>query len=404
MKVVILAAGKGKRMGPLTQLKPKPMLPIVDKPMVEHLILNAKSVGLKEFIFVVGWKAESLKSYFKDGREWNLKIQWIDQAKAKGTAHAITCAKPFLDEDFLVLSGDSIIGSEAINQLAKMRGNALGIAKVKKPGQYGVIELQGSKIIRIYEKPKVFPSNFINVGAYHFTQEIFEAIRKTPLSPRREYEITDSIQFLINGGVNFKAIKIRDLIDLTFPWDLLQTNEKIFKKLESRVKGKVEQFATLKGKVIIEEGSKVLNGSYIEGPAFIGKNCKIGPNCYLRPTTVVGDNCRIGNACEIKNSLLMKNTKVPHQSYVGDSIIGEGVNLGAGTKLANLRLDRTPITIRLNGKPIQTGLQKLGAIIGDGVQIGINAKINPGAVIGANSLIGPGAVVDGEIEEGSEIY
>jgi bifunctional UDP-N-acetylglucosamine pyrophosphorylase/glucosamine-1-phosphate N-acetyltransferase len=404
MKVVILAAGKGKRMGPLTHLKPKAMLPVLNKPIVEHLLMNAKSVGLGEFVFVVNWKAEKLKSYFKERKDWGVKINWVDQAEAKGTAHALAQAQPFLEGDFLVLSGDSIVGSEAIDKLVKTKGNAVGVAKVKKPEEYGVIELQGSKILKIYEKPKVFLSSFINIGAYHFTQEIFEAIRKTSLSPRKEYEITDSIQLLINRGISIKGIKIRDWIDLTFPWDLLQANEKLFKNLESKVKGKVERFATLKGKVIIEEGSRIMSGSYIEGPTFIGKNCEIGPNCYIRPTTVLGDNCKVGNACDVKNSILMQNTKVPHQSYVGDSILGEGVNLGAGTKLANLKLDRTPIIARLNGKFVKTGLQKFGAIIGDGVQLGINAKINPGTSIGANSLIGPGAFVDGEIEEGSEIY
>jgi bifunctional UDP-N-acetylglucosamine pyrophosphorylase/glucosamine-1-phosphate N-acetyltransferase len=146
-----------------------------------------------------------------------------------------------------------------------------------------------------------------------------------------------------------------------------------------------------------------MDGSYIEGPALIGKNCEVGPNCYIRPTTVLANNCKVGNACDVKNSILMKNTKVPHQSYVGDSILGEGVNLGAGTKLANLRLDRTPVVARLNGEYVHTKLKKFGAVIGDGAQFGINSMTNPGTVIGANSLIGPGAIVYEELKEESEI-
>ncbi|HIH98052.1 MAG TPA: NTP transferase domain-containing protein [Thermoplasmata archaeon] len=403
MKVVILAAGKGQRMGPLTHNRPKAMLPVLNRPIVEHLILNARAAGLKEFVIVVNWKSETLKSYFGDGKDWGVNINWIDQAEVKGTAHAVAQVESHVKGDFVVLSGDTIVGSNTIEKLANAKENAIGVVKAKEPERYGVVYLQGSKISKILEKPRVSTSSFINTGLYHFTQEIFKAIKKTPLSQRKEYEITSSIQSLIDRGISTNATELTDWIDLTYPWDLLQANKKLFDTLEEGIKGEVENFVTLKGKVIVGDGSKVMDGSYIEGPALIGKNCEVGPNCYIRPTTVLADNCKVGNACDVKNSILMKNTKVPHQSYVGDSILGEGVNLGAGTKLANLRLDRTPVVARLNGEYVHTKLKKFGAVIGDGAQFGINSMTNPGTVIGANSLIGPGAIVYEELKEESEI-
>jgi bifunctional UDP-N-acetylglucosamine pyrophosphorylase/glucosamine-1-phosphate N-acetyltransferase len=154
---------------------------------------------------------------------------------------------------------------------------------------------------------------------------------------------------------------------------------------------------------MIGKNTIVLSGTYIEGPVLIGDNSKIGPNCYIRPYTSIGDNCHVGNACEVKNTIIFDRSNVPHQNYIGDSIIGEKCNLGAGTKIANLRLDKKTISVLLNGKRIDTKRRKLGAIIGDNVQIGINASINTGTIIGNNSYIGPGTTVNGEIGSKSKI-
>ena len=141
-------------------------------------------------------------------------------------------------------------------------------------------------------------------------------------------------------------------------------------------------------------------GSYIVGPVVIGENCEIGPNCYIRPCTTIGDNCHIGNAVEVKNCIVMRDSNLLHHNYAGDSIIGEGCNFGAGTKIANLRLDKREV--RICG--VNTGRRKLGAIIGDKVETGINASINVGSMIGNNTFIGPGAVASGVVSPESRIF
>jgi bifunctional UDP-N-acetylglucosamine pyrophosphorylase/glucosamine-1-phosphate N-acetyltransferase len=136
------------------------------------------------------------------------------------------------------------------------------------------------------------------------------------------------------------------------------------------------------------------------GPVIIGQDCDIGPNCYIRPYTSIGDNCHIGSAVEVKNCIIMKGSKIPHQNYVGDSIIGEECNFGAGTKIANLRLDKKNVTVA----SIDTKRRKLGAIMGDRVETGINACINAGSMIGNNTHIGPGAIASGVILPDSKIF
>jgi len=162
----------------------------------------------------------------------------------------------------------------------------------------------------------------------------------------------------------------------------------------------VEENVVIKGKVSIGKGTVVRSGAYIVGPVIIGQDCDIGPNCFIRPSTSIGNNCHIGNAVEVKNSIVMNGSKIPHHNYVGDSVIGEKCNLGAGTMIANLRLDKGDITVA----NIDTRRRKLGAIIGDGVETGINTTINVGSVIGSNTFIGPGAIVSGVVLPDSRLF
>ena len=164
--------------------------------------------------------------------------------------------------------------------------------------------------------------------------------------------------------------------------------------------GEVEENVVMKGAVRIGKNTLVRSGAYIEGPVIIGQDCVIGPNCYIRPATAIGDGCHIGNAVEVKNCIIMRNSKLPHHNYFGDSVIGEDCNFGAGTKVANLRLDKAEIKVA----NINTGRRKLGAIIGDRVETGINASINVGSVIGNNTFIGPGTLASGVILPDSRIF
>ena len=159
----------------------------------------------------------------------------------------------------------------------------------------------------------------------------------------------------------------------------------------------------INGKIYLGKDSVIKSGTYIEGPLWIGDNCIIGPNAYLRKGTILCGNNKVGAASEIKNSLLFEGAKTPHHNYVGDSIIGKNCNLGSGTKIANLRLDKKEITVIHKGKRVNTGRRKLGVIMGDNVATGINSSINSGTIIGNDTNIGPHALVSGTYEAKSLI-
>ena len=395
MKCVVLAAGEGKRMHPLTFTRPKVMLPIANKPILEWNFLNAIDAGLTEFVFVIGYKPEMVRNYFGNGTNWNASIEYVNQGKALGTAHALGTVENFVD-DFIVLCGDTIFGKEDFQNIAKNK-MSMGLVEVENAKEYGIVKLEEKRIVQIYEKMRNPISNVINAGIYHFDSNIFGYIHKTGKSPRGEYEITDSINLLIKEE-SMEGIFLKEWRDVVYPWHLLDANEEILKKSEGGIEGDISENATLTETVIVGKNSKILPGSHIEGPVVIGSDCKIGPNCCIRPYTSIGNSCHVGNACEIKNSIIMDTSNVPHQNYVGDSVIGQNCNLGAGTKIANLRLDKKNINTILNGKKLDTNRRKLGAIMGDDVQTGINSAVDVGTIIGNKVFIGPGAMAKGEIK------
>jgi bifunctional UDP-N-acetylglucosamine pyrophosphorylase/glucosamine-1-phosphate N-acetyltransferase len=400
MKCVILAAGEGRRMHPLTFTRPKVMLPIANKPILEWNLLSAREAGLEDFIMVIGYKSEMVRKYFENGKKWGVSIEYINQGKALGTAHATMMVEKFV-EDFIVLCGDTIFGEHDIKDCVN-KEMSMGLVKVENPSAYGSVKTEGKKIIRIFEKVERPISNIINAGIYHFNRRIFDFIKRTPKSLRGEYEITDSINLLLEHE-EMQGFFLKEWKDVVYPWHLLDANEEILKKVKGEIKGEVERNATLEGHITIGKNTKILAGSYIKGPVVIGDNCRIGPNCFIRPCTSIGNNCHIGNASEVKNSIVMDNSNIPHQNYVGDSIIGYNCNLGAGSKVANLRFDKKNIEVVLDGEKIRTGKRKLGVVMGDNVQTGINSVINVGSIIGNNVYLGPGAILSGEVKPGSRI-
>ena len=403
MKAVILAAGEGKRMRPLTYERPKVMLPIAGKPIIEHLLEEAKEAGIKDFVFVVGYHDETIRNYFGKGERWGINLEYVTQKAQLGTADALIRTEGVVGNKFLMLNGDTIVSAEDIKKVITNDVNiTLGCIKVRNPEDYGVVEIEGEKITKIHEKMRHPMSNLINAGIYLLDESIFEVLQKTEKSKRGEFELTDSLQLLIESGNDIFWKKIEHWIDVSYPWDLLTANELLIEKISPVNGGEREENVWIKGngKVSIGEDTLIKSGSYMEGPVFIGDNCEIGPNSYIRRNTSIGDNCHIGNAVEIKNSIIMDGTKIPHLSYVGDSVIGCRCNLGAGTKIANLRFDEASI----KAKGVDTGRRKFGAIISDGVKTGINACIDVGTVIGNNTFIGPEAFASGYIEKNSRIF
>ena len=379
VKAIILSAGEGSRMRPLTLTKPKTMLPVAGKPIIQYNIESLRDNGITDILLIVRYKEEMVREYFGDGSDFGVNIYYQTQEDFLGTANAISYGKDFINDSLIVLNGDIILDNDVINEFISEYENLnpdtlMLLTEVENPSAFGVVEIEDGNIKSIVEKPKLeeAPSNLVNAGIYIFNRDIFDKIEKTEISERGEYEITDSVSLQIADGKKVMGHKIED-------------------------------GAHVHGEIFLDEGSIIRAGVYIEGNVYIGKDCDIGPNSYIRGNSYLGDNVHVGNAVEIKNSIIMENTNVSHLSYVGDSVIGSNCNIAAGTNIANLRFDNRSVKTKIKNQMIDSGRRKFGSIIGDAVKTGINSSFSPGVKVGHNSTIGSGVLLYDDVPSDTRV-
>ncbi|MBI5046911.1 NTP transferase domain-containing protein [Candidatus Micrarchaeota archaeon] len=416
MKAVILAAGDGKRLLPLTETRPKVMLTVAGKPILHQLLIQAKKAGITEAVVIVRHMKEKIIDYFsalengtngkknnEDNEKLGMKIKFIEQGKDNGTGAAILCAKDDVDDTFVVLAGDSVLEASVIKKVIESHKKSnktkskitIGVKKVSNPHNYGVVELSGDSVSIFEEKPKHPKTDLANISVYCMEPTVFSDLKQLRKSPRGEYEIVDLF-------VGARAVIVDGYWkDIGYPWDLLEANEEVLKRMESQNE-RIEN-STINGKVIMEPGARIIN-SYVEGCAYIGANTTIGPNAYLRGYNSIGKNCSIGGGTTVKNSILLDNVNAKHLSYIGDSVIGEKVNFGSGTQIANYRFDEGSINVLTEKGWVNSGKNKLGVFVGDNTKFGVLATTMPGKLIGSNCWIYSGIIVNKNVPSNTKVY
>ena len=415
MKAILLAAGEGQRLRPLTDLTPKPLLKILDKAILERTIESLAKYGVNDFIIITNYREEKIINYLSD-KFPSFNIIYVHQKEIKGTGNAFLLAKEHIEDRFFIgVNGDCIYSEHLIRKTvesANQEKMAVAGKMVDNPEDYGVIFVDENSIpYKMKEKPPrtEIQKGYANIGLYSLNTEIFSILeemeKKGEVSPRGEYELPYAINKMLSEKKhNVQLITLQEndyWFDIGKPWMMLEANKTLLCHIEDERKGGIEDGVTIKGTIVIKNGAIIKSGSYIEGPAFIDEGAVVGPNCYIRKYTYLGKKSKVGNACEIKNSIIGDNTHAAHLSYIGDTIIGENCNFGAGTKTANLRLDKKTVPINIKGKREDSGRRKMGIIVGDNVETGIGALIMPGIKIGCNSWIGSGTIVNEDVPSDS---
>ncbi len=401
MKAVILAAGAGTRLHPLTATRPKPLIPLAGQPILGHLLAALAASTVTDVLVVTGYRGDQVRAYCGDGAAWGLRIAYAHQEVPRGSGHAIGLAEAYVgSEDFLAVYGDLVLDptvlSSTVRAHARTGLSVLTVVPVADPTQYGIVSLHDDRVVAIVEKPaSAAVGRLANAGVYLFPPEVFPAIQRTSTSPRGEVEVTDAITQLAQQGTAFAINRVSSeaWMDVGRPWDLLEANRRVLERGPAEILGTVEDGAHLRGRVHVAVGATVRAGAYLEGPVFLGEGCDVGPNCYLRPCTSLERDVRIGNGCEVKNSIVLEGTHIAHLAYVGDSVIGARCNFGAGSTTANLRLDRATVRVHVKGVVVDSGRQKLGVLMGDDVATGVGVHFMPGVTVGAGAWIGPNTTV-----------
>ncbi|MDO8740163.1 MAG: sugar phosphate nucleotidyltransferase [Candidatus Woesearchaeota archaeon] len=393
MQAIILAAGNSTRTLPLTVTRPKSLLKIANKSILAHNLEQLEDL-VDEVILVVGFKAEMIKATF--GNKYKqITIKYVEQKEQLGTGHALLQAEEYAKERFIVLGGDDLFFREDLLKL-KNEKYVLLAQEVEKPENFGIVEEEKGYLKKIVEKSSKPISNLANIGCYLLDRNIFSLIKQVKKSERNEYELTDAINELAKKE-KLKVIRSQYWIPIGYPWDLLNANQILLSKIKSsEIKGNIEEGVTIRGEIIVGKGTIIKGGSYIEGPVIIGESCIIGPNAYIRPDTAIGNNCKIRG--ELFDTIVMDNSVAKHNCYLGHSVIGEDVNISAGTITSDYRHDgKSNITI-VKGKKVDSGRIKLGAFIGDHVRTGINTSVYPGRKIWPNKTTLPGEIVKEDVK------
>ncbi|MFH1053412.1 MAG: bifunctional sugar-1-phosphate nucleotidylyltransferase/acetyltransferase [Candidatus Woesearchaeota archaeon] len=391
MQAVIMAAGKSTRTYPLTVNKPKPLLKILNKTILEHNLDQLKGL-VSEVIIIVGFEKDQIIKKYESSYH-GLKLRYVEQKVQNGTGGAALTAQKYLNNRFIILGGDDLFSRKDIIKCLNHEYCVLA-QEVEEPKKFGILDVKNGRLINIKEKPTKPKSNLANTALYVLDKKIFSY--KIRNSKRGELEFTDMVNMMAKDEkINVELV--RDYwLPIGYPWSLLEANVFFLKRMKNKIMGKIEKGVSIKGNLFVGKGTVIKSGSCIEGPVMIGENCEIGPFAHIRPDTIIGDNCRIGKM-ELYDTVVMDNVTSKHTSYAAHSVIGDNVNIGAGLVTADYRHDGKENRTIVNGKKVDTGRRKLGAFIGDNVKTGIGTLIYPGRKIWPGKTTMPGEVIKKDI-------
>ena len=407
MQAVILAAGESSRFWPLNQ-RHKSLLKIMGRPLIWYTIENLKWVGTDDLVIIQGPKRdveEELKNY-----NLGLNTHYVIQETPKGMGDAIFQAKDFLKEQFFVSNAERIDGGRYAEFLfGKQKSSGVNLVlfgiQTDKPWLFGIADLDGDKVKNIIEKPKKGkePSGIRVIGTYLLPKNFLDYYKRVS---EHQYAFEDALSLYMKEKDVRIVITQMEIPSLKYTWDLFRANKLLmdkFLRTEIKKSAKIAKNVTIEGNVYIGENTKIYENAVIRGPVYIGDNCIIGNNSLIREYTNLENNCLIGAFAEATRSIFQEDCHT-HSGYFGDSIFGRGCRLGAGTIIANVRIDRGEIKSVVRGEKIGTGLDSSGCIMGENSKTGINSSLMPGMLIGSNVTIGPNSVVFENIEDNTIFY
>jgi bifunctional UDP-N-acetylglucosamine pyrophosphorylase/glucosamine-1-phosphate N-acetyltransferase len=388
-KIIIIASQNNQKLLPLVKNRPPLLFKVAGKTILEWNIKAARAQEIDEIIVVTNTPDKRVlkDQFFNKNKKLTesgfCSIVTFDDEKGI-TQELLVEHVDQKTEHLIIIEGNVLSTSQFLNNALKLAADKNEIIVISET------EKEETTFFSAVLPQKVLNEKVMFKGRFKCLKEFITLLKKNKSS----YQKIDSKE---EKGEK-KVWKINYL------WQLLDANQVLIKTIKEKHQGTIEKGVTIKGKVSIHESARIRAGSYLEGPLFIGPECDIGPNCYLRKGVSLGRGVRIGNACELKNTIVYDDTHIAHLSYVGDSIVGEKCNFGAGTITGNLRLDDQETKAKVEDNVILTGRRKLGVIMGDNVKTAINTYFMPGVIVGNNAAIGTGVILNRNLQDHTFIF
>jgi glucose-1-phosphate thymidylyltransferase len=389
---VVLAAGEGTRLRPLTKNRPKPMLTAGNRPILEHVLDALVDAGIEKLVVVVGYRRTRVQEYF--GPEYrNVPIEYVLQGKQLGSGHALLQARDATAGPLVVVNGDRVIEPGSVTQVMEAfdaGGGSPVMAVIERDDahEYGGVRLSGGEITDLVEKPQPGAFRLINAGIYAFEHHIFDAIEETPREAG-ELALTDTIERLMErdsvSGVQTGGI----WADATYPWDLLEVTSTVL------ADGRVKEAPRADG-VWVGESATVHQDATLRPPVAVGADCVVGPGSVVGPDVALGENTTVGANVTVERSVVDSDSRIGHGSTVVDAVLGQSVHLRADASIPG-----GPADVRVDNEVFEE--QPLGAVLGDRVEAGGSVTFEPGALVGSGATIGGGCYVAGHVPGNAEV-
>ncbi|GAB7119504.1 sugar phosphate nucleotidyltransferase [Natrinema sp. JCM 9743] len=385
---VVLAAGEGARLRPLTKYRPKPMLPAATKPIIEYVFDALVEAGITEITVVVGYGRTHVQSHFGSTYR-DASLEYVGQDKQLGSGHALLAAESDVSEPRLVLNGDQLVAPRIVEDVrtAHDDGDAvatLGLIRDENVAEYGgVICEDDGHVAEIVEHPHDDRTYQLNAGVYAFEPAMFEYLRG-PEPQLREYSLVDGIANAIDAGETVRGVTSDGIwIDATYPWDLLEVTATLLEHADG-----VESS--------VSADARVHESATIVDPVAISADCVVGPGSVVGPNVALGENATVGANAVVEDSVVDADTRVGSGATLVDCVTGRNVRVGPGSTVVG-----GPGDVRVGDRVHEA--ERLGALLADRVRDGGGVTYAPGTVVGSDAVVNAGTTVRGTIETGTEV-
>jgi len=389
---VVLAAGEGTRLRPMTRNRPKPMLPAANRPIIEHVLDALVEAGMEKLVFVVGYRRQRVQEHFGPSYR-SVPIEYVVQDKQLGSGHALLQARSAVDGKLLVVNGDRLIEAESVRTVAtalqeESVAAAMAVIERMDTSKYGAVRLHDRDVSEIVEKPESDEYRLINAGIYAFESTIFDAIEETP-EKAGELGLTDTLARMITHS-RVRGVEIDGLwVDATYPWDLLEVCSEVL------ARGRVRTPQQTDG-IWLADDALVHEDATLRPPVVVDPDCEVGPGAVIGPNVALGRNSTVGANATIERSLIDADTRIGHGSTIVDGVFGQDVHVGVDATIPG-----GPGDVRVDQRVFES--QKLGAVIADRARIGGNVSFAPGTLVGSDTSIETGVRVSGTVPSDSVV-